>query len=96
LITLVRVSVQSISIPIAGLLANNIFEPLLNEGGMLADSIGRLIGVGPGRGVGLIYVGVGLFVLALAFSTMITPRFHRLEDDLPDFSPDDLQPATSN
>ncbi|HKK49670.1 MAG TPA: MFS transporter [Alkalispirochaeta sp.] len=42
----------------AGFLADHLFEPLLAESGALAASVGRVIGVGPGRGMG--------FVLALA------------------------------
>ena len=45
-----------------GPLSDKIFTPLLVKGGALADSVGRIIGVGPGRGIGLLIVIGGIFV----------------------------------
>lgn len=35
---------------LAGVLADYVFTPLLVSGGVLADSVGRIIGTGSGRG----------------------------------------------
>ena len=83
--TVSALAAQSISVLGAGPLATHIFEPLLVESGSLADSMGRLIGVGPGRGIGLIYVSVGAIILLLALVATVTPGIRLLEDDLPDF-----------
>ncbi|MDX9801611.1 MAG: MFS transporter [Spirochaetia bacterium] len=50
----------------AGFLSDRIFSPLLLEKGMLAPSLGRIIGTGPGRGAALILIicGLGLFFTA--------------------------------
>jgi len=44
---------------LAGPLADSVFEPLLQEGGSLAGSVGRFIGVGPGRGIALLFMILG-------------------------------------
>ncbi|NMD38536.1 MAG: MFS transporter [Christensenellaceae bacterium] len=52
---------------LSGVLTDYVFEPALKEGGILANSIGRLIGTGEGRGIGflLIIAGAGLVITAL-------------------------------
>ena len=52
---------------LSGVLTDYVFEPALKEGGILANSIGRLIGTGEGRGIGflLIIAGTGLVITAL-------------------------------
>lgn len=51
---------------IAGFLADHVFNPLLAEGGVLAPTVGAVIGTGPGRGIGLLFVIAGIFVVILA------------------------------
>lgn len=53
---------------VSGLLADYIFTPLLLEDGALADSVGRIIGTGPGRGIGLLIVIAGI---ALSVTSII-------------------------
>ncbi|MEH1835830.1 MAG: MFS transporter [Nostoc sp.] len=54
---------------VAGPLADNIFEPLLVRGGPLAASVGRMIGVGAGRGIGFLFIVSGiLFILVTIYS----------------------------
>ena len=68
---------------LAGPLADKVFEPGMAEGGFLASYLGPVIGVGPGRGVALMFVGLGILTLA---STLIGlhPRIRRLETEIPD------------
>lgn len=69
---------------VAGPLVDEVFEPLLMPGGALAGSVGRWIGVGPGRGVGLLFMVLGCLALTIvALATMYTP-LRRLEEELPD------------
>lgn len=44
----------------AGLLADNVMEPLLRPGGALVDTLGPWFGVGPGRGIALLFFLIGL------------------------------------
>ena len=57
---------------ISGFLADHIFNPLLNKGGFLVPTVGKIIGTGQGRGIGLLFIISGAFVVILAF---ITSRF---------------------
>jgi hypothetical protein len=62
----------SLAIIIAGPLADNVFEPLLDEGGALEASIGTFIGTGAGRGTGFLFILLGLAfsavsIIALAY-----------------------------
>ena len=73
-----------LSLLLAGPLADYVFEPLLAEGGALAGTVGQIIGVGPGRGIGLMLIVLGvLMLLALAFGSLYRP-LQRLEEELPD------------
>lgn len=46
----------------SGLLADYVFTPLLVEGGALANSVGRIIGTGSGRGTGLLIIVAGVLL----------------------------------
>lgn len=72
---------------ISGPLADRVFNPLLLEGGALADSVGRLIGVGPGRGIGLLFMALGTFMIAVLALAAASPRLRQVEDELPDAEP---------
>ena len=50
---------------LSGSLSDFAFRPLLSEGGALAKTIGRIIGVGSGRGIGLLIIIEG-FVLMIS------------------------------
>lgn len=68
----------------AGPLADHVFRPLLVEGGALAGSVGRVLGVGPGRGIGLIYLSLAVFPLLASLWGYSQPRLRRVEEELPD------------
>jgi MFS family permease len=74
---------------VAGPLADYLFKPLLSVGGPLAGSVGAVIGVGPGRGIGLAYIAIGLLVMLTTTVTYLYPRFRLIEDELPDASADE-------
>jgi hypothetical protein len=68
----------------AGPLADRVFEPLMVEGGPLAASVGRILGTGQGRGIGLLYILLGVVVLAATAAGFFYPRLQRVEIELPD------------
>ena len=72
---------------VAGPLADRVFKPLLLEGGALADSVGQLIGVGPGRGTGLMFIVVGAVSILVAGVGYLNPHVRNVEDELPDAMP---------
>jgi MFS family permease len=77
-------AISPIALLAAGPLADNVFEPLLAENGALAGSVGALIGTGPGRGVGLMFILSGLMVVVIAAIGYALPRVRNLETELPD------------
>lgn len=68
---------------LAGPLTDYIFEPLMASEGLLAASVGRIIGVGPGRGIGLVFILAGLFTLLSTFVAYSYPHLRLIEDELP-------------
>jgi len=77
-------STTPVAFALAGPLADQVFKPLLMEGGALANSVGQVIGVGPGRGVGLMFIILGLCNVLVAAGGYLNSRVYHVEDDLPD------------
>ncbi len=69
---------------VAGPLADYVFEPLLAVGGSLSGSIGQIIGVGPGRGIGLLYIVLGVFTTLAVIVGYLYPRLRLVELEIPD------------
>jgi DHA3 family macrolide efflux protein-like MFS transporter len=79
---------------IAGPLADRVFAPLLMPGGALAGRLGPFLGgIGPGRGIGLLFVVVGGMCVLVSVAGLLSPGLMRMEDDLPDALPDVLVEA---
>lgn len=74
------------------------FDPLLalSQPGWLSTTIGQLIGVGPGRGIALMFVILGCLALIATIVAARSPAIRRLERDVPDaitierYRPDEL------
>ncbi|MER7724284.1 amino acid adenylation domain-containing protein [Streptomyces sp. NPDC096323] len=71
-------------------LGARLFDPLMTEDGALADSVGRVLGTGPGRGIGLMYLLCCVAMLALVALALRLPVLARFDLDVPDAEPDDL------
>ncbi|OKH43175.1 MFS transporter [Calothrix sp. HK-06] len=81
-------AIANASLPLAyaaaGPLADKIFEPLMSKNGLLASNVGKIIGVGQGRGIGLMFIVMGLLTV---LATIIAYRYkplRLLEKQLPD------------
>jgi MFS transporter len=69
---------------IAGPLADRVFTPLLTTNGLLAGTIiGHVLGVGPGRGVGLLFIVLGIYGMLVVALAAVFPQLRQL-DTLPD------------
>lgn len=68
----------------AGPLGEHVFEPLLADGGPLASSVGRGLGVGPGRGLSLFAILAGAAIVALTLAAGLHPRIRHIDAELPD------------
>ena len=91
-------SIIPIAYILAGPLNDKIFKPLLVEGGTLADTfIGQVLGVGPSRGTGLLFIVIGFLSALVALSGYLSPRVRNVEDELPDViteaSPEQAEPT---
>lgn len=77
-------AISPIAILLAGPLADRVFEPLLATDGPLAPTVGSIIGTGPGRGIGLMYLIAGVLLAVVAIVGYTLPRIRNIETELPD------------
>lgn len=83
--SLISRSMMPLAFLLAGPLADRVFEPLMQAGGALANTaVAALIGVGPGRGIGLLF-GLSGFILIIAGAlAYANPHIRLVEQTLPD------------
>ncbi|MEW4426875.1 MFS transporter [Paenibacillus illinoisensis] len=79
---------------LAGFLADHVFNPLMQEGGVLASSVGQIIGTGPGRGIALLFIVAGLFVILLAIVTSRSKLIKSLEENPGSATPSEVGGVT--
>ena len=76
---------------LAGPLADRVFDPLLAPAGPLAGSVGQFLGTGPGRGIGLLFVLMGMVLIVVTLIGRLNPHLRHVEDELPDAVPAPLE-----
>ena len=87
-------SMMPLAVLIAGPVADRVFEPLLAPGGPLAASVGGVLGVGKGRGIGLMFVLLGILVVLTVAAAWLSPAIRNVERDVPDAPlPQPAEPA---
>ena len=83
-----RALIAQISAPvatgIAGPLADHVLLPGMMEGGTLAPLFGWLVGTGPGAGISLLFVAMGLAGILVGLGGLATPHVRNVEDIIPD------------
>ncbi len=72
---------------VAGCLADRVLEPLLGDGGPATANLGVWFGVGPGRGLALLFFMIGLVKAASVLAVYLSPNTRRLEAGLAAESP---------
>ncbi len=77
-------SLQPFAYILVGPLADRVFEPLMAADGALASSVGQIIGVGAGRGIGLMFILMGAMTIVTTVAGYQYPRLRLLEDELAD------------
>ncbi|MEU4403162.1 amino acid adenylation domain-containing protein [Streptosporangium sp. NPDC023963] len=83
-------STLPIGMAVVAPLGERLLNPLLVPGGALAPTVGSVIGVGPGRGVALMYIVLGLGIAVHVLISMRTRVLSRFDDEMPDAPADDL------
>lgn len=92
--SLISQSMMPLAFLLAGPLADQVFVPLLLPGGALAGGvIGQVFGVGPGRGIGLIFTVSGLVLMLVSAAAWAYPRIRCLAEELPDVVVDTAEEA---
>lgn len=79
-LSMVTNTVLCVAYAIAGPLTDRVAEPLMRTGGALEGSFGTLIGVGPGRGMALLMLLLGLLMLLTAVIAYAHPGLRALPD----------------
>ncbi|WP_036331570.1 non-ribosomal peptide synthetase/MFS transporter [Microbispora sp. ATCC PTA-5024] len=87
---MLALSTQPVGLAVQAWLVGLVFEPLMREGGPLAGTVGRIIGTGEGRGIGLLYIVCGLAIATTITLALRHPALARFDQDTPDAEADDL------
>ncbi|MFD8208923.1 amino acid adenylation domain-containing protein [Streptomyces sp. NPDC059695] len=88
--TMVAWSTLPIGFALVAPMGPELLQPLMDEGGALAPTVGALIGTGDGRGIGLLYLVFGLAMAALVLISFCIPVLARFDREVPDAESDDL------
>jgi DHA3 family macrolide efflux protein-like MFS transporter len=83
-----RRTIGQISAPIAmlaaGPLADYVFEPMMRSPTGVAVAFSRVVGSGPGAGMGLMFLALGVVGAVVAFAGYVFPSYRHAEALLPD------------
>jgi MFS family permease len=83
----------ALALPIGGLLADRLFEPLMRGSSALARTMTPLVGSGPGSGMGLMFVLFGLLGTLAAVGGYLYRPVRDIETILPDAVPSAPRPG---
>lgn len=83
--SMVARSITPLAFLTAGPLADQVFEPLMQlPSSPVLSGIGDMIGTGPGRGVGLMFILASVLTVIVTGIAYASPRIRLIEDELPD------------
>jgi len=86
---LVAWSTLPLAYVVAGPLADRVFEPWMAAQGPLARALGGLFGTGPGRGIAVLFIVLGVMTLLAVVASVLYQPLRDLEDRLPDVAGND-------
>lgn len=78
---------------LAGPLADRLFEPAMQPTGAWSATFGWLVGVGPGAGMGLMFVCTALLGATISFGGYLFSAVRNVDHDLPDYDSMRPEPA---
>lgn len=74
----------AVALPLGGILADRIFEPLMSGTSLLARALAPLVGTGPGAGMGLMFVLFGILGALATVAAWFYRPVREIETILPD------------
>jgi MFS transporter, DHA3 family, macrolide efflux protein len=80
---MIAISLSPIAYITAGPLVEKIFDPAVQNGGV-AQGITKFIGTGDGRGIGLLFILLGVGWIVTSLVVFLNPRVRGLESEIPD------------
>lgn len=86
-LTMIAFSSLPLSYAVAGPIADRFFEPAMSAHGVLSPLIGGWLGVGPGRGIGLLFVLIGALVACAGAAAHCSSSLRKLDRELPEVEP---------
>jgi hypothetical protein len=93
----VRRAVANSMVPLAyltaGPLAQRVFDPLFVTESRYASTLRAIVGRGPGRSVGLMFIVMGVMYMTVMILAYMRPRLKNIESVLPDCVPVTLETA---
>lgn len=78
---MLQTAVMPVGFLLGGLLADRLFEPAMQVGGVLEPLFSPLVGSGPGAGMGVMFLFTGTFGCLLSLSGFLSPALRNLEND---------------
>lgn len=85
---LVTLSAIPLAYLVAGPLADHVFEPWMAAGGAGGRALGGVLGTGPGRGIALLFIVLGLLTVLTVCAGFLYRPLRELEFRLPDVAGD--------
>jgi hypothetical protein len=82
-VTMIAFSSLPLAYAVAGPLAEKVFEPAMSVHGVFGVWVAPWLGVGPGRGIGLLFMLSGIMMGASALIAYCSPRLRELDHELP-------------
>ena len=81
---MIAFSIMPLAYLVTGSLSERVFTPLFMDGSSLAESLGRVFGIGPGCGIGLMFSCLGILYVLIAQLILLDKRIRNVELELPD------------
>ncbi|MBG0815686.1 non-ribosomal peptide synthetase/MFS transporter [Planomonospora sp. ID82291] len=88
--TMIAWSTTPIGLGLVAPYASAVLEPLMTPDGPLAPTLGTVLGTGPGRGIGLMYVVCAAMIIVIAGTALRLRPLARFDRETVDSVPDDV------
>jgi hypothetical protein len=84
---LISWSTQPLALIVAGPLVDRVFDPFMKMDTPLTTMLKQIIGDGSGRGIGLLFLMLGIGLVLAAMVAWFNPHIRVVEEELPDAIP---------